>query len=206
VSDAEAHGWPYVHAQLAEVNPEAAARIRPTDPQRLQRALEVYRISGRSMSEIWADQKKASGNGENSDYTNGKGVSETGSGLPPVPYRIISLALAPKERRVLHERIALRFRQMLDAGFVEEVEALHRSGRVSADMPSMRCVGYRQIWDYLEGKLDHEQMFERGVIATRQLAKRQLTWLRSWPDLHWLETDDAKILAKALKIVQNAAS
>lgn len=205
--DAEAHGWPYVHAQLAEVDPEAAARIQPTDPQRLQRALEVYRISGRTMSEIWADQKKASGNDKNSDYTNDKGnFSDTAGGLPPIPYKKISIALAPKERSVLHERIAQRFRQMLDAGFVDEVETLYRSEGMNSGMPSMRCVGYRQVWDYLEGKLDYEQMFERGVIATRQLAKRQLTWLRSWPDLHWLETGDAKVLAKALKIVQNAAS
>lgn len=124
--------------------------------------------------------------------------------LPPVPYNIISLAISPSERKELHRRIALRFKLMLEAGFLDEVKALRARGDLDLSLPSMRCVGYRQAWEYLDGVLDEAQMVERGIIATRQLAKRQLTWLRSWPDLNWLETGDKKILDKALKIIKSA--
>ncbi len=208
-NDALAHGWSYVHKQLAEVDPDAARRIKPSDPQRLQRALEVYRVSGRTLTELWAEQAKGkvdvskkmeTGKAAKADYTN------LDVGLPPVPFRLLSLAIAPATRSDLHERIALRFRQMLDADFVAEVEALYQRGDLSLELPSMRCVGYRQVWDYLEGRLNYEEMIERGIIATRQLAKRQLTWLRSWPNVHWLQTGDANNLDNALKYVKKAIS
>jgi len=202
--DAKAFGWEYVHQQLALVDPESAARIRPSDPQRLQRALEVYRVTGKTMTQIWQDQKNNTGNIEQAHYTKDGSQASVG-GLPPVPYDFINLSIAPLDRSVLHERIARRFQIMIDAGFIEEVDKFYRSEDILSDMPSMRCVGYRQVWDYLDGRLGRDEMQERGVIATRQLAKRQLTWLRSWPNLHQLETNDKKVLAKALKIVENAA-
>lgn len=208
--EAEIHGWAHLHAQLQTVDPVSAKRIKPSDTQRLQRALEVYRVSGKTLTEFWQAQEKPSpdsvvkknrtGNDDKADYTN------CGGGLLPVPYRLVQFAIAPKERALLHERIAQRFRIMLAEGFVHEVETLYKAGKYSADLPSMRCVGYRQVWDYLDGKLDYEQMVERGIIATRQLAKRQLTWLRSWPDLRWLETGDVNNLDKLLKYFENAAS
>ena len=212
--DAQEHGWAYVHEQLRLVDPESAARIRPGDPQRLQRALEVYRVTGRTMTQIWSEQQKQTGKAGQADYTEDAAGTKTDSasdkntgagGLPPAPFDFVNLAIGPAERAELHKRIAQRFQIMLDLGFVEEVEQFHRSERMRADMPSMRCVGYRQVWDYLDGKLSQDEMQERGVIATRQLAKRQLTWLRTWPNLHQLETNDTKVLAKALEIVENAA-
>lgn len=226
-ADAEQHGWPYVHQQLAEVDPESAARIKPTDSQRLQRALEVYRLTGRTMSQIWKEQGEKSQFEENkyelpkNDGHHGQDSVKEGfqtgkdnkadyttrieGGLPPIPFKIVNLAIAPVERAILHDRIALRFRNMVKEGFQQEVERFYRSETVTADMPSMRCVGYRQMWDYLDGKLNHEEMIERGIIATRQLAKRQLTWLRSWPNVHWLETGDASNIDKALKFIKNAS-
>ena len=164
-------------------------------------------------------QQNQTGKASQSDYTdeaactkanraemNHTSAQNSGAGgLPPVPFDFVNLAIGPAERSVLHKRIAQRFQIMLDLGFIEEVEGFYRSERMRADMPSMRCVGYRQVWDYLDGKLSRDEMQERGVIATRQLAKRQLTWLRSWPNLHQLETNDTKVLAKALEIVENAA-
>ncbi len=185
---AQQHGWPYVHQLLSEVDPESAARLKPTDSQRLQRALEVFRVTGKTMTQFWQDQQKQAGEGS----------------IPPAPYHFINFSIAPSERSELHQRIALRFDFMLKNGFIEEVESFYHSGELTADMSSMRCVGYRQAWDYLDGKLTKDEMRERGVIATRQLAKRQLTWLRSWPDLHQLETNDVKVLAKALEIIENA--
>ena len=192
-------GWEYIHSLLKEVDPESAQRINPADPQRLQRALEVYRISGKTLSQFWAEQNQT-GKEPVSDYTKLESV------LPAVPYSLISLAISPLERSVLHERIAQRFDQMLEQGLVEEVRSFYQSGRLDASMPSMRCVGYRQVWDYLDGQLNYAEMRERGIIATRQLAKRQLTWLRSWPDLHWLETGDKKVLEQALKIIRKATN
>lgn len=208
LADAKAKGWTYVHQQLAEVDPESAARIRPTDPQRLQRALEVFRITGKTMTEIWKAQNDVkdtgwgqigTGNGSKADYT------KLDKGLPPLPMPILNLAIAPEERSVLHARIAQRFEQMLQAGFVDEVRALYESGQYGPEMPAMRCVGYRQVWDYLDGKLSYDDMVEKGIIATRQLAKRQLTWLRSWPGVEWLVTGDRNNLPKALKLFENAA-
>lgn len=203
-ADAAENGWPYVHNQLAHVDPESAARLKPNDAQRIQRALEVYLSSGKTLTEHWQIQKiaqkqaferKATGKDENTRYTRGEGM------LPPISYDIVSMAIAPQERAELHRRIALRFEQMLDHGFLNEVKALRERGDLDLSLPSMRCVGYRQAWEYLDGAYDYSLMKEKGIVATRQLAKRQLTWLRSWPDLEWLDTDDKNVIDKALKII-----
>ncbi len=159
--DAEAarRGWPALHAELARLDPEAAARLKPTDAQRIQRALEVVRLTGAPLAASLARKGNAA-----------------------FPYRALQLALLPSDRAVLHERIAQRFDAMLAAGLIEEVQALRKKYRLYAGLPSMRCVGYRQVWELLEGALDRSALREKGIAATRQLAKRQLTWLRSWPD------------------------
>ena len=160
--DAEAreHGWPALHGELARRDPEAAARLKPTDAQRIQRALEVVRLTGAPLAESLARKSQAA-----------------------APYRLIQLALIPADRAVLHVRIAQRFDAMLAAGLIDEVRRLRRMYRLDATLPSMRCVGYRQVWEYLEGAGDARELRDKGLAATRQLAKRQLTWLRSWPDV-----------------------
>lgn len=154
--EAETNGWQSLHDRLAQIDPESAARIHPNDPQRLQRALEVYEISGVSMTEL---HKRAAVNA--------------------FPYRLLKIALIPSNREWLRERAALRFDLMIEAGFIDEVKALYRRGDLHENLPAIRSVGYRQAWDYLAGKVDYEEMRNRAIIATRQLAKRQLTWLRS---------------------------
>lgn len=183
---AAAEGWGALHAELARVDPESAARIHPNDPQRLVRALEVYRVSGMSMTAHRLRQAR-----ENA------GLGAQGGGQ--LPYTVANLAIAPLQRQVLHERIAQRFDQMLEQGFIAEVERLRARSDLHVGLPSIRAVGYRQVWDYLEGKLSYAEMVERGVIATRQLAKRQFTWLRSWSDLHWLDSQASDNLPRALK-------
>ncbi|MDR3352543.1 MAG: tRNA (adenosine(37)-N6)-dimethylallyltransferase MiaA [Zoogloeaceae bacterium] len=155
--DAEAaeKGWPALHAELARRDPETAARLDPTDRQRIQRALEICLASGRAMSELLAQGKSG-----------------------PPPCRFLKLALLPAERSVLHERIARRFQAMLEGGLIEEVETLRRRYRLHPDLPSMRAVGYRQVWAWMEGAYaDRAELVNRGIYATRQLAKRQITWL-----------------------------
>ena len=164
---AQEKGWQALHDQLKELDPVAAARIHVNDPQRLSRALEVYRITGKSLTEL--TQVKSA----------------------PIPYNIKQFAIAPAEKSVLHERIARRFDLMLASGFEQEVRALHQRGDLHLELPSMRCVGYRQMWEYLQGTMDYEEMRFRGTVATRQLAKRQMTWLRSWDNLTWLESGSA---------------
>ncbi|KAB0547735.1 tRNA (adenosine(37)-N6)-dimethylallyltransferase MiaA [Pseudomonas argentinensis] len=178
---AEREGLAALHAELQAVDPQSAARIHPNDPQRLVRALEVFRVSGMTMTQLRMQQSEA---------------ASSGSGLA---YTVAQLAIAPAQRHILHERIAQRFDLMLEQGFVAEVERLHRRGDLHGEMPSIRAVGYRQVWDHLEGRLSAEQMRERGIIATRQLAKRQFTWLRSWQDVHWLDSLDCDNLPRALK-------
>jgi len=151
-------GWVTLHRRLAQVDPEAAARIKPSDPQRIQRALEVYEMTGQPISALHARGRSG-----------------------PLPYRLLKLALLPGDRAILHERIEMRFRNMLAAGFVEEVRALFERGDLDAELPALRAVGYRQVWDYLAGKLDYDVMVEQALVATRQYAKRQLTWLRREP-------------------------
>lgn len=180
-------GWPALHHELAKVDPQSAARLNPNDAQRLQRALEVYRSTGIPISEWHRRQKQG-------------GDDSWGGRADDFPYRVVNLAVCP-ERTVLHQRIADRFQQMLDEGFYDEVKALYQRGDLNPGMPSMRAVGYRQMWDCLDGKLSYAEMVERGIIATRQLAKRQITWLRSWKDLHWLDSLDPNLLEKALKIL-----
>ncbi|WAH61254.1 tRNA (adenosine(37)-N6)-dimethylallyltransferase MiaA [Pseudomonas silvicola] len=183
---AQAGGLQVLHDELARVDPVSAARIHPNDPQRLIRALEVYRVSGSSMTEHRARQSAQSTD-----------AGATGAGQ--LPYTVASLAIAPTDRQVLHERIALRFRQMLEQGFVDEVRALRARSDLHAGLPSIRAVGYRQVWDHLDGKLSSVEMQERGIIATRQLAKRQFTWLRSFGDLHWLDSLACDNLPRTLK-------
>lgn len=156
---ARQHGWPALHAELAKVDPVTAARLAPNDSQRVQRAMEIYRISGKPMSAFL--QQPAEKAGE-------------------FPYRTISLE--PDNRLDLHARIALRFDQMLEKGFVQEVKQLKQRPDLHADLPSIRCVGYRQVWAHLNGDYDLPEAREKAIAATRQLAKRQITWLRAQPD------------------------
>jgi len=181
-AEAEVEGWASLHRRLAEVDAAAAARIHPNDPQRIQRALEVYELTGVPLSELQQQQQ----------------VDQ------PLPYRIIKLAVAPAERSVLHQRITQRFEQMLGEGLVEEVESLRQRGDLHLDLPALRAVGYRQVWEFLDGDIDYTEMVERGVIATRQLAKRQFTWLRSEPSLTLLDSLDGRLRDKALKYLDEA--
>ncbi len=168
--EAEASGWPLLHQELERVDPESAARIHPNHSQRLARALEVYRGSGVPISQ-W----------------------QTGSPgeLPGDRFRIVQVAICPRERRDLHDRIAHRFQQMLADGLLAEVAELYNRNDLHLNLPAMRTVGYRQLWQHLEGQYSLEEAVERALAATRQLAKRQLTWLRKWPDLQWIYTDHA---------------
>jgi tRNA dimethylallyltransferase len=161
-AEAATHGWPAMHAQLAKIDPAVAAKIQPNDAQRIERALEVYRISGQSMSALRAQSSKHE-----------------------LPFNILKIALMPSERAVLHQRIADRFQLMLEQGFIEEVrQLLALYPQLTAESPSMRCVGYRQTLAYLNGEINLKTLGEQGVFATRQLAKRQLTWLRGMSDNH----------------------
>ena len=155
-AEAEKHGWAHLHARLAEIDPEAAVRIHMNDPQRIQRALEVYELTGKSMS-AWFE----------CDIDNS------------LPVRPVKVLLTPANRADLHQRIEQRFHSMLEQGFLKEVEKLYQRGDLQADLPSMRAVGYRQVWAYLEGQWDYDTMVEKGIVATRQFAKRQMTWLRT---------------------------
>jgi len=161
--EAARDGWPALHARLARLDPPTAARLKPNDAQRVQRALEIITLSGQPMSALLAQKEKTA-----------------------LPFDVLPLALEPSERGVLHERIALRFDKMLadspDGNLITEVEALRRRGDLHLGLPSIRCVGYRQAWEYLDGTIDYATMRETGIIATRQLCKRQLTWLRSMPE------------------------
>ena len=183
---AAAEGWQALHRELMAVDPESAARIHPNDPQRLIRALEVFRVSGLTMTAHRERQAAQNPNG-----------SAPGGGQ--FPYTVAQLAIAPAQRQVLHERIAQRFGAMLEQGFVAEVERLRQRGDLHPGLPSIRAVGYRQVWDYLEGGVSEAQMRERGIIATRQLAKRQFTWLRGWADIEWLDSLACDNLTRALK-------
>lgn len=190
---AAAASWEAVHGELAKVDPQAAQRIHPNDPQRIQRAYEVFLLTGVPLSE-W-HRRQALENAESS-----------ATGRPNMSYTTRYVAVAPRERHILHERIALRFQQMMEQGFLAEVEALHARGDLDVSMPSIRAVGYRQAWDYLEGRLSLEEMVERGVIATRQLAKRQFTWLRGWhEEIEWFDSLDPKRSDKLLKHLRTIA-
>ncbi|ELE5893940.1 tRNA (adenosine(37)-N6)-dimethylallyltransferase MiaA [Vibrio fluvialis] len=175
--EAQQLGWAALHEQLRQIDPISAERIHPNDPQRLSRALEVYRISGKTLTEL----------------TQTKGEA--------LPFRVKQFAIAPKERAELHRRIELRFEKMVEAGFEDEVKALYARKDLHPDLPSIRCVGYRQMWDYLDGNCTLDEAIFRGICATRQLAKRQITWLRSWDDLTWLDSENVE---QALETLSNA--
>lgn len=163
-------GLAAMHTRLAAVDPASAQRIHPHDPQRTLRALEIFEISGQPMSDLLQQMQ-----------------------LPRAPFSIIKLVLAPQDRGWLHDRIAERFRAMLAAGFINEVGALRDRGDLSLDQPALRAVGYRSIWHYLEGKYQFEEMVERAIIATRQLAKRQFTWFRAIEDAQWFDSCDPEL-------------
>jgi tRNA dimethylallyltransferase len=170
-----------LHQRLAKIDPESATRIHPNDPQRIQRALEVYEISGKPLTAYFIDTQQSA-----------------------IPYQITKLIVAPTERKILHDIIAKRFNQMLEQGFIEEVEALVNRGDLNATMPSIRAVGYRQVWAYLHGEVDKATMIEKGIAATRQLAKRQFTWLRKEIDAMTFETDQMDLLGYALRHIKNS--
>lgn len=197
--DAEVHGWAYVHQQLAEVDPQMAVEIHPNHSQRLCRALEVYLVSGKTMTQLREAQ-------QSSDR---KSFAER--------YAVSQMAISPRDRSVLHQRIEQRFVKMLNTGMIDEVRGLFERGDLHPDLPAIRAVGYRQVWEYLGQQLNYDEMVERGVIATRQLAKRQLTWLKGWSiepsPLYWLYTQDEQgrellkkeIIENALNFLQSTA-
>jgi tRNA dimethylallyltransferase len=181
--DARRLGWNAMHRRLAQVDPQAAVQIHPNDPQRIGRALEVFELTGRPLTELQRE----------------------GAGLHLLPYRLLKLVRAPAERAALHERIERRFHAMLAAGFEAEVRGLLARGDLKPDLPSMRCVGYRQVLKYLAGEYKYPVMVQRGIIATRQLAKRQWTWLRAEGDCHWLADADGP-LERALNLARAAGA
>ena len=162
---AQKFGWPALHQELQKIDPISAERINPNDSQRINRALEVFYLTDKSLTEL----------------TEQKGEE--------LPYQFLQFAIAPEDRAVLHQRIEQRFHKMIELGFQEEVEKLYQREDLHPDLPSIRCVGYRQMWEYLRGDYGHEEMVFRGICATRQLAKRQITWLRGWKTpLNWLDS------------------
>ncbi|WP_394790978.1 tRNA (adenosine(37)-N6)-dimethylallyltransferase MiaA [Rhodoferax sp.] len=184
-AEAAAHGWPAMHAQLALVDPVTAARLQPLDSQRIQRALEVYRISGQPLSSFHATKDIAA---------RADRISAT-----------TLISLEPEDRAWLHARIALRFDQMLAAGLLDEVVTLRARGDLYPDLPSMRCVGYRQAWEALDGLWPMAELRDKGIYATRQLAKRQITWLRSMPQRHIVACDAPDALQQVLALVDGVA-
>ncbi|MCX7552568.1 tRNA (adenosine(37)-N6)-dimethylallyltransferase MiaA [Marinicella sp. S1101] len=171
-------GWEHVHGLLAEVDPDSAARIHPNDPQRINRAYEVYLLTGQSMTTLYAQDA-----GQKLDYD------------------VLKIIISPADRSVLHERIAMRFEQMLAMGFLDEMKTLMAEPRNHDELPSMRSVGYRQAWEHLEGKTTMDEFIFKGIAATRQLAKRQLTWLRKEPDAIWLDPMQTGYLNKLQELV-----
>jgi tRNA dimethylallyltransferase len=173
--EARQRGWDALHARLAEIDPVSAARIHANDPQRIQRALEVFELTGRPLSKL-VDEAR----GE------------------PLPYQVAKWVIAPRDRTLLHVRIEQRFYDMLGQGFLKEVEALKARDDLDLSKPSMRAVGYRQVWGYLDGRYDYASMAKKGIVATRQFAKRQLTWLRAERDAEWYFNEDSDLLGSLL--------
>lgn len=178
---AQTYGWPALHARLADVDPQAALRIHPNDGQRIERALELYEMTGMGPTELYSRR-----------------------GAETLLYRVTKLILAPAHRQILRDRITERFHTMLSQGFIEEVTALRQRRDLDLEKPALRAAGYRQIWDYLGGKMNCEQMIKGAIIATHQLAKRQFTWLRAEPEATWLDSRDQYLLDKALKCCNEA--
>lgn len=182
--EAALYGWEVLHQKLMQVDPDSATRIHPHDAQRIQRALEVYYLTGINLSAFQGNQKKKPN------------------------YRFVNFALFPQQRSWLHERIGRRFEQMLIAGFIEEVKNLQQKWHLTGDLPAMRCVGYRQVLEYFQSNYDYSLMREKGIAATRQLAKRQLTWLRHWEDIFYYDPQNEtlckkEIIAKTKEIIDN---
>ena len=176
-------GWAGLHQELSKIDPISAQRINPNDSQRINRALEVFYLTGKTLTELTAQKGEA------------------------LPYDILQFAIAPEQREVLHLRIEQRFHKMIELGFQQEVEELYRRPDLNENLPSIRCVGYRQMWEYLRGDYDHDEMVFRGICATRQLAKRQITWLRGWTSpIQWLDSlQPAQALEKVLASVSTKA-
>ena len=176
-------GWGRLHQELTKIDPISAQRINPNDSQRINRALEVFYLTGKTLTELTAQKGEA------------------------LPYDILQFAIAPEQREVLHLRIEQRFHNMIELGFQQEVEKLYRRPDLNENLPSIRCVGYRQMWEYLRGDYDHDEMVFRGICATRQLAKRQITWLRGWTSpIQWLDSlQPAQALEKVLTSVSAKA-
>ena len=176
-------GWGGLHQELSKIDPISAQRINPNDSQRINRALEVFYLTGKTLTELTAQKGEA------------------------LPYDILQFAIAPEQREVLHLRIEQRFHKMIELGFQQEVEKLYRRPDLNENLPSIRCVGYRQMWEYLRGDYDHDEMIFRGICATRQLAKRQITWLRGWTSpIQWLDSlQPAQALEKVLTSVSTKA-
>ena len=176
-------GWGGLHQELSKIDPISAQRINPNDSQRINRALEVFYLTGKTLTELTAQKGEA------------------------LPYDILQFAIAPEQREVLHRRIEQRFHNMIELGFQQEVEKLYRRPDLNENLPSIRCVGYRQMWEYLRGDYDHDEMVFRGICATRQLAKRQITWLRGWTSpIQWLDSlQPAQALEKVLTSVSAKA-
>lgn len=177
-AQAEQEGWPSVHARLAQLDPASGERLGPNDQQRIQRALEVFLMTGRSIDSHWQEQQALE-----------------------LPWNVIPIALMPEDRAQLHQRIELRFNQMLEQGFEAEVIRLRKRGDLNLNLPSMRCVGYRQMWQYLDGELDWQEMHHKGLVATRQLAKRQMTWLRSWQGAEVIDPLVENLFKKTLALI-----
>ena len=176
-------GWSGLHQELSKIDPISAQRINPNDSQRINRALEVFYLTGKTLTELTTQKGEA------------------------LPYDILQFAIAPEQREVLHLRIEQRFHNMIELGFQQEVEKLYRRPDLNENLPSIRCVGYRQMWEYLRGDYDHDEMVFRGICATRQLAKRQITWLRGWTSpIQWLDSlQPAQALEKVLTSVSAKA-
>ena len=176
-------GWGGLHQELSKIDPISAQRINPNDSQRINRALEVFYLTGKTLTELTAQKGEV------------------------LPYDILQFAIAPEQREVLHLRIEQRFHKMIELGFQQEVEKLYRRADLNENLPSIRCVGYRQMWEYLRGDYDHDEMVFRGICATRQLAKRQITWLRGWTSpIQWLDSlQPAQALEKVLTSVSTKA-
>lgn len=181
--EAAEKGWATMHAQLHQLDPVTAERLSPNDSQRIQRALEVIILTGKPLSVLFAEQK-------NHD----------------IPYQFITISLEPENRADLHARIAERFQQMMDKGFLEEVRHLYQRGDLHTNLPSIRCVGYRQLWGHLAGEVDLDTAIEQGIAATRQLAKRQITWLRSQPDRIQINCFDQNVPQQVLHQVKSLLS
>ncbi len=180
---AREQGWEAVHHQLAEVDPESACRIHPNDPQRLQRALEVFRVSGKTITALHAEMQANQG--------------------ADLPYNLHFFAIQPEDRGLLHVQVEKRFRQMLQEGLLDEVKSLHDRDDLHIQLPSIKSVGYRQVWQYLGGELGYGDMVEKSIIATRQLAKRQATWLRSWQNLQSLSDSSTQSVNSVLKYMDS---